>query len=311
MISIESLREAVRGKVFIGESLAEYSSLKIGGPADFLVSPVDREDTLAAVRFFHHLQKPYVILGRGSNVLISDQGVRGTVILIADCLQKVEVSGETVYAEAGVDLPELSVKMLKQGLGGLEELAGIPGTVGGAIVMNAGAYGREIFELVEWVEVIRNGAIHRIKKSDIKYQYRKTSLDSDVVLAAQFKLKKLSEEELQAAQARRKELMDKRRQSQPLKLPNAGSVFRNPPPDENGNPRYAGQLIEACGLKGYRQGAAMFSDKHANFIVNLGAATANDVLTLIELAKTRVKKVFGVDLQLEIKLIGFEQAERQ
>jgi UDP-N-acetylmuramate dehydrogenase len=311
MISIENLREVVRGKVFIGQPLAEYTSLKIGGPADFLVKPVDREDVFAAVKFFHDLKLPYVVLGRGSNVLISDNGVRGVVILICECLQKTEINGETVYAEAGVDLPELSQKMLKQGLGGLQQLAGVPGSVGGALVMNAGAYGREIFEMVEWVEVIRDGMIRRLKKSEIKYQYRQTDLAGDVILAAQFRLKRLSEEDMLAALAQRKELMEKRRQSQPLKLPNAGSIFRNPPPDEHGVLRYAGQLIEACGLKGYRHGGAMFSDKHANFIVNMGAATASDVLTLIDLAKTRVKKVFGVDFQLELKLVGFERVESQ
>jgi UDP-N-acetylmuramate dehydrogenase len=174
--------------------------------------------------------------------------------------------------------------------------------------MNAGAYGKEIFELIEWVEVVRCGKIVRLKKSEIRHEYRGTDLQNDVILATEMRLKKLSPIEQETAMQRRKEWMEKRRATQPLNLPNAGSIFKNPPPDEHGKPRYAGALIEACRLKGVRHGEAQISEKHANFIINLGDSKATDVLALIELARQEVKKKFGIMLELEIKLIGFENA---
>jgi UDP-N-acetylmuramate dehydrogenase len=308
MITLEELRKAVRGKIRLNENLAKYSSFKIGGNADFFIEPCDKDDVLRAVQFFHDRNLPWRVLGRGSNVLINDEGVRGAVISLRENLEKVCIEGECVYAEAGADLPALAMRTLRQGLGGLENLSGIPGSVGGAILMNAGAYGREIFELIEWVEVVRCGKIVRLKKSEIRYEYRNTDLHDDVILATEMRLKKLSPSELEIAMQRRKEWMEKRRATQPLNLPNAGSIFKNPPPDEHGKPRYAGALIEACGLKGVRHGNAQISEKHANFIINLGNAKATDVLALIELARLEVKKKFDIMLELEIKLIGFENA---
>lgn len=306
MIVREDLVRAVRGEIRLSEELAKYSSFKIGGKADFFIKPVDKEDVLSAVNFFSERSLPYCVLGRGSNILISDEGVRGAVISLRENLEKVVITGETVYAEAGADLPALAMQTLRQGLGGLENLSGVPGSLGGAVLMNAGAYGREIFELIEWVEVIRENRIVRLSKSEIHYDYRYTNLQHDVILAVGMRLKKLSPKEQEHAMAQRKEWMEKRRASQPLNLPNAGSIFKNPPPDEKGKPRYAGALIEACGLKGTRYGGAKISEKHANFIVNMGNAKATDVLALIDLARDAVKKKFGIVLELEIKLIGFE-----
>lgn len=306
MIKLQDLRAAVRGKIVLNENLAPYSSFKIGGNADFFVRPCDKDDVVSAVAFFHQANMPYIILGRGSNILISDEGVRGAVISLRENLEHVVIEGERVYAEAGADLPALAMQTLKQGLGGLENLSGIPGSLGGAILMNAGAYGKEIFEVIEWVEVVRDGKIMRLHKSEIRYTYRDTDLQNDVILATEMRLKKLTPHEQEAAMQRRKEWMDKRRATQPLNLPNAGSIFKNPPHDETGKPRYAGALIEACGLKGARHGNAQISEKHANFIVNLGGAKASDVLALIRLAQCAVKDKFGIGLELEIKLIGFE-----
>lgn len=152
MITLEELRKAVRGEILLNENLAKYSSFKIGGNADFFIKPCDKDDVLSAVEFFHSHNVPWMVLGRGSNVLISDEGVRGAVISLRENLEKVCIEGERVYAEAGADLPALAVQTLRQGLGGLENLSGIPGSLGGAILMNAGAYGKEIFELIEWVK---------------------------------------------------------------------------------------------------------------------------------------------------------------
>ncbi|ACF13304.1 UDP-N-acetylenolpyruvoylglucosamine reductase [Chloroherpeton thalassium ATCC 35110] len=307
MISIADLREVFRGDVKISASLAEHSAFKIGGKADIVLKPLDKADAINVIKFFHEKQKPHIVLGRGSNVLISDDGVREAVILLSGCLEKVDINGELVYAEAGVDLQKLAVQSLNHRLGGLEAFSGVPGSVGGAIVMNAGAHGHEIFELIDWVEVVRDGSLKKLRKNEIKARYRETDLAQDTVLSARLKLKPISEKEQAECFERRRELMEKRRNSQPLSLPNVGSIFKNPPPYNGESRQFAGQLIEACGLKGVREGGAMISDKHANFIVNLGNATASDVLALIELAKTKVRLRFGIDLELEIKLIGFTE----
>jgi len=307
MISIADLREVFQGDVKISAALTEHSAFKIGGMADIMLKPVDKADAVRVIKFFHQKQKPHIVLGRGSNVLISDDGVREAAILLSGCLEKIEINDEYVYVEAGVDLQKLAHKTLKQGLGGLESFSGVPGSIGGAIVMNAGAYGHEIFEFIDWVEVMRDGSLKKLRKNEIQVRYRETDLTHDTVLSARLKLKKLSEKEQAEGLSLRKELMEKRRKSQPLALPNAGSIFKNPQTCEGQPKLFAGQLIEACGLKGFREGGAMISDKHANFIVNLGEATASDVLTLIELAKAKVRQQFGIDLELEIKLIGFTE----
>jgi UDP-N-acetylmuramate dehydrogenase len=316
MMSLEELREHICGEVTRNQNLAKFSSFRIGGNAEIFVVPTDKEDALRAVAFFEKKLIPYLVLGRGSNVLISDAGIKGAVISLRENLEKIEVQTSAhqaaadeaiVYAEAGVDLPMLASQMLKQSLGGLENLSGVPGSLGGAILMNAGAYGKEIFEVIEWVEVIRNGKLVRLQKQDIAYRYRATDLEKDVIVACELRLKKLSPVELEAASKNRKAWMEKRRTTQPLNLPNAGSIFKNPPPDAHGKPRFTGELIEACGLKGMKIGGAQISEKHANFIVNRDDAKAADVLELIEMAQHHVKEKFDIDLELEIKLLGFEK----
>ncbi|MDX2128006.1 MAG: UDP-N-acetylmuramate dehydrogenase [Chloroherpetonaceae bacterium] len=313
MVSLEEMRKAIRGEILIAENLAKYSSYRIGGNADFFIKPLDKQDVLSAVSFFQKSGIQYVVLGRGSNVLISDEGIRGAVISLRENLEKVEVESEDeehiyFYVEAGVDLPELAAKTLKKGYGGLENLSGVPGSIGGAVLMNAGAYGKEIFEVIEWVEVLRNGKIEKLHKSKIAYRYRGTDLGNDIILSTKLKLKKLKESELKIAIEKKKEWMEKRRSSQPLNLPNAGSVFKNPPPDSEGNPRFAGVMIEACGLKGLQRGGAQISEKHANFLVNANAsAKASEMLELIDIAKREVFQKFRVSLELEIKLLGFSQ----
>ncbi len=308
MLNLEELRQAVRGEVHLNYNLAKFSSFRIGGNADVFISPKDKVDVLNAVKFFEKLKKPYIVLGRGSNVLISDKGIRGAVISLRENLEKIEVKEEKcdalVYVEAGADLPALAMEMLKRGYGGLENLSGIPGSVGGAILMNAGAYGKEIFEVIESVEVIREGEIKILQRDEIAYRYRGTDLENDVILSCRLRLKKLSAEAQKEAMQKRKMWMEKRRSTQPLTLPNAGSIFKNPPPDEHGNARYAGALIEACGLKGKQIGGAQISEKHANFIVNVHHAKANDVIALIELIRAEVKRRFNLTLELEIKLLG-------
>lgn len=308
MLNLEELRQAIKGEIQLNYNLAKFSSFRIGGNARVFVSPKDKANVLCAVQFFEKVKLPYLVLGRGSNVLISDKGICGAVISLRENLEQVELKEESgsvlVYVEAGADLPALAIDMLKKGYGGLENLSGIPGSVGGAILMNAGAYGKEIFDVIESVEVIRCGEIKTLRRDEVAYRYRGTDLENDIILACRLRLKKLSDEEQKEAMEKRKMWMEKRRSTQPLTLPNAGSIFKNPPPDENGNPRYAGALIEACGLKGKRIGGAQISEKHANFIVNVDNAKASDVLALIELTRDEVKRKFNITLELEIKLLG-------
>jgi UDP-N-acetylmuramate dehydrogenase len=205
------------------------------------------------------------------------------------------VDGDTVRAGAGVNVPKFVLDLLKEGFTGMEGLGGIPGSLGGAIIMNAGAYGSEIFEFVTDVEVIRNGVAVTLRRDEIFYTYRDTDLTKDIILEVGFRFER---GDVVAAKERRKELLAKRKDSQPLDRPNAGSIFKNPTGD------YAGRLIEACELKGTRIGDAVVSEKHANFLVNDGHATASHMMRLIALVRDRVRSDHGVELELEVKLLG-------
>lgn len=206
------------------------------------------------------------------------------------------MEGERIVAEAGIRLAKFVDFCIQEGRQGVEMLAGIPGTIGGAVVMNAGAYGGEISDHLKEVEVFRDGKVVMVEKADAGFSYRQSGFSKDVVLSASFALPMGNKAELMK---RRRDLLIKRNQSQPLNLPNSGSIFKNPPGS------FAGKLIEEAGLKGTRRGKAQISEKHGNFIVNTGGATANDVLELIRLARTSVKNKFGITLEPEVKLLGF------
>ena len=205
------------------------------------------------------------------------------------------VDGSKVRAGAGILLPKLVLDLLKEGFTGMEGLGGIPGTLGGAIIMNAGAYGTEIFEFVTDVELIRDGEVYTLSRDQIHYTYRATDLNNDIILEVGFEFER---GDVEIAKERRKELLAKRKNSQPLDRPNAGSIFKNPDGD------YAGRLIEVSGLKGTRVGDAVVSEKHANFLVNDGNATASDMMALIKLVQDKVKADHHQELELEIKLLG-------
>jgi UDP-N-acetylmuramate dehydrogenase len=285
-----------RGRLLKDEALAKHTSWKVGGCADQLYIPADVADIglfLAGLP----ADEQVILLGAGTNVLVGDEGVRGTVILISGCCNQFELIDENiVQVEMGLLSAQLARKTANLGLSGLEFLAGIPGTVGGALAMNAGAYGDEIWHYVIAVEMInRRGERFIRKPNEFEIGYRKVKKpDDEWFVAAKFKLEHGDvNKSLQSIH----QLLVKRHATQPIGLPNAGSVFKNPPGD------YAARLIEDSGLKGYRIGGAKVSEKHANFIVNDQNAVAGDIIKLIEHIKNAVKKKNNVTLQCEVIIL--------
>lgn len=282
-------------------SLARYTSWRCGGAAQRLYRPVDREDLR---RFVAQLpsDEPLLPIGLGSNLLARDGGVRGTVVVLHPALGTLELQGDVVYAEAGVASPKVARFAALHGLGEAEFLAGIPGTVGGALAMNAGCYGGETWRYVSAVEVLtRDGRFERRDPAEYTIGYRSVrragGLPLDGIFAAAWF--SFPPGDTEAARERIKVLLKRRIASQPLDLPNAGSVFRNPQGD------HAARLIEACGLKGYAIGGARVSEKHANFIVNPeGRAKAADIEALIEHVRATVREKTGVDLEPEVRIVG-------
>lgn len=294
----EQLKRAtqhVQGEVRWNESLASITSLQVGGPADVLVVPSDVEDVIRVLQGARAEGVPFVVLG-GTNVLVRDKGIRGIVMQLKHLTELHEEANHVVYAQAGVRLPRLMQFALSRNLSGMEWAAGIPGTVGGGVVMNAGTRLGEMKEVLHAVDFVNlRGQRVRLDASNLSFAYRKTTLPKGIVVGAWVQLTPSTRAEIEA---RTKTYLRYRRASQPLTIPNAGSVFKNPPGDS------AGRLIEAAGLKGAHVGDAEVSAKHANFIVNRGTATAAQVLALIRKVRQTVARKCGVRLQLEWKVIG-------
>lgn len=298
MFSVEKVKEFFKGNISISEPLSRFTTFRIGGPADYYLEPKDRDDLLKLIKYLKEINYPYIIIGNGSNILISDDGIRGAAINLEFGFTKIEVMKNKVFAEAGIRLSKLVDVCIEHSLVGIENLAGIPGTLGGAVLMNAGAYGGEISDYIKEVEVLDGTEIKFLKKEECGFSYRKSNLEGKIILSAEFELPFGDKTK---AKERRKELLLKRNQSQPVELPNAGSIFKNPPGD------YAARLIEQAGLKGLTIGGAKVSEKHANFIVNFNNASANDVLELMKIIQQTVFQKFGIMLEPEIKMIGFDK----
>ncbi|MEA3346350.1 MAG: UDP-N-acetylmuramate dehydrogenase [Chloroflexota bacterium] len=285
------------------EPLAHHTSLRIGGPADLFVVAESEGELLALVSLAREQGMDFLLLGSGSNVLVSDRGVRGLVILnrASEARFIPQKSGSILHAASGVLLSHLARQAVRQELGGLEWAAGIPGTLGGAIVQNAGAYGSCMADVVREVRIVDwEGLVRRLSPEELSLGYRTSRFRGEavnppeVILSAELMLRSRPQDELRSRMA---DYFARRRATQPS-LPSVGSVFKNPPGD------YAGRLIEAAGLKGMRQGDAMIAPDHANFIVNVGNARASDVKTLIDQARRAVAQRFGGELKLEIQLVG-------
>jgi UDP-N-acetylmuramate dehydrogenase len=287
----------LRGVLRFDESMARHTSWRAGGPADRYYEPADLEDLAAFVAGLP-ADEPLEWIGLGSNLLVRDGGLRGTVIATHGGLDRLELLGPgRVRAEAGVASAKLARFCVNHALAGAEFLAGIPGTVGGALAMNAGAFGSETWSIVEAVETLdRQGTVRRRRAEEYAIGYRSVSgPEGEWFAAGVFHLQAGGPE---AGRARIKSLLERRGTSQPIGLPNAGSVFRNPKGD------YAARLIEAAGLKSLCEGQACVSEVHANFIINRGGATARDIERLIERLQEAVRGRFGVELEREVRIVG-------
>ncbi len=284
-----NLKRAVR--------LKGYTTFKIGGPADYLAWPKDRDELKILIKAAKRYKIPILVIGAGSNILADDKRVPALVVSLSrPCFKKLCVKNSSLYAGSSVMLSQLINISQKYGLSGLENLAGIPGTVGGVLLMNAGAWGRDIGNVTEEVEVMdSSGRIKFLKKSAIKFAYRKSGLRKYIILGARFNLTRASPGEIKD---KIRLYIKRRRDTQDLTRPSAGCIFKNPA-GEN-----AGKLIDGCGLKERRIGGAIVSAKHANFILNAGNAKARDVLELMDLIKKEVRKKFGIDLKTEIVFLG-------
>lgn len=286
-----------KGTLLLNEPLARYTSWRVGGNADQLYIPSGLEDLRTFIKSLDATQ-PIHFIGLGSNLLVRDGGVRGTVVLMHNVLTELKMDGELVYVEAGVTCAKLAKFCAKESKQGAEFFAGIPGTLGGALAMNAGCYGTETWNVVKRVITIdRQGTLHTRNASEFIASYRHIDMPvaDEWFVAAWLELPAGDAHE---SAHKIKELLAKRLASQPLNQPSAGSTFRNPPGD------FAARLIEASGLKGYIIGGAQVSEKHANFIVNVGGATALDIELLIKHMRETVLEKQGVALQQEVKVIG-------
>ena len=291
------MAQSQAGTLLLNEPMSRYTSWRVGGKADRLYLPGGWEDLAAFLKGLPH-GEPVHFVGLGSNLLVRDGGVRGTVVLLhGGALDALKMDDGRIYAEAGVTCAKLARFAARQHLHGAEFLAGIPGTVGGALAMNAGCHGGETWDVVhKALTMDRHGTVHERSQVDLEIGYRHVCLPGEEwFVAAWFEL---PAGEASEAEKKIKQLLAKRLETQPLNLPNAGSVFRNPEGD------HAARLAESCGLKGYRIGGAQVSEKHANFIVNTGDATAADIEQLIGYVRDTVLRERGVELQREVRIIG-------
>lgn len=284
--------------VALSEPMARHTTWRIGGPADVFVSPESTEEVQGAIRAAREAGIPVTVIGRGSNSLVLDGGIRGMVLHLHDRFAALRVEENRVAAQAGRSFVSAAALSVKNGLTGLEFASGIPGTVGGAVMMNAGAHGGEVKDVLAWADVVDDeGNVHRMSNEDLTFSYRTSWLKhhGGVVVEAAFDLEFGDRE---ASLTKMREWSQRRSSTQPLSLPNCGSVFRNPPGT------HAAKLIESAGLKGMKCGGAQVSDKHANFIVNLGGAKAADVLWLIQQVQTIIEDKYDIRLETEVRVMG-------
>lgn len=280
------------------EPMSKHTTFRIGGQADFFVTPRSMEEVSRIVLFCKENNVPYYIIGNGSNLLVGDKGYRGIIIQIGKQFNQIDIDGTVIVAKAGVMLSRLAMEAANHGLSGLECEAGIPGTLGGAVTMNAGAYGGEIKDTILWANVItQEGMIKKLSKEELELGYRTSIIQKRnyIVLEAAFALKKGEKQEILSSIA---VYNGKRKEKQPLEYPSAGSTFKRP------EGYFAGKLIMEAGLQGYRVGDIMISEKHCGFVINVGNGTAKQVRVLIEDVQKKVYEIFGVYLEPEVKFLG-------
>jgi UDP-N-acetylmuramate dehydrogenase len=287
----------IKGRILFDAPMRQFTSMKVGGPADSLLFPRNVDELSEVIRCARRKKIPFLILGKGTNLVVRDKGVRGWVISLIQGMKKIQIDGEVVEAEAGLSLQRLIQFSIQKGLTGLEPFFGIPGTVGGGLAMNAGAWGAELKDvLLSMTFMKEDGEIVERFRSRLRFSYRKLILPpSWIILKGRFQLKRGRKEEIFE---RVKSYSEMRKKKQPLDYPSAGSVFKNPKEGP------AGRWIEEAGLKGFRIGQAMISDRHANFIINLGKAKAEEVISLMELVEKKIYEEKGISLEREVKVVG-------
>ena len=292
---LEAAVAGLRGRVTFGAALRAYTSFRIGGPADALVEPADVDDVRRLVVQARTAKIPLFVLG-GTNLLVKDGGIRGIVVSLSKLRAIREEAGAVLYAEGGVGMPTLIGYAIRRSLAGLEWAAGIPGTVGGCLVMNAGTRLGEMKNAVKAVRLVTmQGDVQDLPASSIQFQYRRACLPKGIVVGVWLQLRPGNRTDIARVV---KDYLHYRKDSQPLTMPSAGCVFKNPPRDS------AGRLLETAGLKGMRIGDAEVSTKHGNFIVNRGHASASDVISLIHKVRRVIKEKTGIRLDLELKIVG-------
>jgi UDP-N-acetylmuramate dehydrogenase len=294
------LKSMLEKNVAFDQPMEQWTTFRVGGKVEALCFVEDLVTLRRVLACAKEKGTPYLVVGRGSNLLVKDQGLTGLALILRGQLARVERTGndpDLLSAGAGLHLSNLLNECRCQGLGGLEFLAGIPGAVGGAVAMNAGAWGKETADVLHEIEIMSaSGELIKTDRANLRFSYRQLCMpEGSVIVKATFQCIRLSSQEVGE---RMRRYLDLRKNSQPLEYASGGSVFKNPPGD------FAGRLIDGVGLKGFRVGGAMISSKHANFIVNTGGAKACDVLALMNLAREKVREEMGVDLQPEIKVVG-------
>ncbi|GAB5615618.1 UDP-N-acetylmuramate dehydrogenase [Faecalimonas canis] len=285
-------------RVLTNEPMSKHTTFRIGGPVDYFVCPENIEEVQKVVCLCNEMDMPFYLLGNGSNLLVGDKGYRGVIIRLYKQMDKIEVSGTKIKAQAGALLVKVANEACKNGLTGLEFAGGIPGTLGGAVVMNAGAYGGEMKDVLEEVTVLtKEGEILTLNKEELELGYRTSIIGRKGYIALEVVLR-LKEKNADEIRAYMNELREKRVTKQPLEYASAGSTFKRP------EGHFAGQLIEQAGLRGFQVGDAQVSEKHCGFVINRGQATAKDVMDLMREVSAKVEEKFGVTLEPEVKRLG-------
>lgn len=296
-------QQLTTGTLLEQELMSRHTSFRIGGPADYFVEPASVDELAGVLSLARQEKVPFFIVGNGSNLLVSDEGFRGMIVHTGGSLRSISVEGDVIYAQAGALLGAVAGAALEAGLTGMEFAAGIPGTLGGAVCMNAGAYGGEMKDILLDAEVLTQDGerlVIPVEELDLSYRHSIIFEKNYIVLAAHIRL---SREDKTQIRNRMNELAGARKEKQPLEYPSAGSTFKRP------EGYFAGKLIQDAGLKGYTVGGAQVSEKHSGFVINRGGATAEEVRFLIRQVRSKVKQQFGVELEPEVRMLGFTDAE--
>lgn len=288
------------GEVRFSEEMKNHTTFEIGGPCDVMIIPENKEQVLNTLKTIKEHDFSYMVIGNGSNLLVSDQGLRMAIIKLGEAFSQIKIEGEKVYAQAGAELAEVAKASIEEGLAGMEYVSGIPGNIGGAITMNAGAYGGEMKDIVETVTCLgQDLEIRTYTNEDMHFSYRHSRVQEEnlIVLEVELALEKGNQEEIDELYH---SLTQRREEKQPLEYASAGSTFKRP------EGYYAGKLIDDAGLRGYKHNNAMVSEKHCGFVINTGGAACDDVLYVIRHIQKEIYDKYRVKLQTEVKILGEE-----